>query len=125
MAAKQGRRSEALVVAGIAGIADPHLFLVEKSDDGGNDPVLRQSMTPEVAVDLSPDLGQRRSELGEVAIFPLVAPSPELGMVAILLAAPRIDPGRLEVAVGVRTEPGVGVGGGEPDGVQPVDLGSV
>ena len=47
---------------------------------------------------------------------------PVVGMVAILLAAAGIAARRLEVAVGVLAEPGVDIGRGQRDGVQPVDL---
>src|SRR5918993_309689 len=46
-------------------------------------------------------------------------------MIAILLAPPIVAAGCLEMAVGILAEPGVGIGGGKRDGVQPVDLGAV
>src|SRR3546814_2801884 len=43
-------------------------------------------------------------------------------MISILLAPPVIITNRLDVAFGRRAEPGVLIGGGKADAVQPVDL---
>ena len=53
------------------------------------------------------------------AAVPLLA---EVVVVAVLLAPARIHAGRLQVAVGIRAEPCLLIGGRQADGIQPVDL---
>src|SRR5205085_4309206 len=61
-------------------------------------------------------------ELPAEFIFRRLPPLPEIGMVAILLAALVVIAGRLDVAVRIGAEPGVAIGGRKADAVQPVDL---
>ena len=90
-------------------------------DDAGEHLCPRQRSVAQVLVDPRPDLRQRLAEFEEPGEFLLVGARPEIGMVAILLAALRIDARRLKVAVRILAEPGVGVGWWKPDRVQPVD----
>src|SRR5690606_21342303 len=65
---------------------------------------------------------QHFPELPAALVLRGLLPLPEIGMVAILLAAPVVIADRLDVAVWVRAEPGVAIGRRQPDPVQPVNL---
>ena len=67
-------------------------------------------------------LGSALPNSSRPSIFRGVPLGAEVGVVAILLAAAGIDAGRLEMAVGIGAEPGVGIGRRQADRVQPVDL---
>ena len=98
------------------------MLRVEEVDDRGEHRLAGELAPLEVAFDPPPQPGQGLAELEQAVELRALALFAELRVVAILLAPARIDPGRLEVPVGIGAEPGIGVGRREPDGVQPVDL---
>ena len=122
MAAAQRGRAEALVVAGIFFIADAHMLPVEQPDDRGEDGVASSLRRLRSLSTRRAELGQRVAEFEAAFIFGGVLLGAVIGVIAILLAAARVLAGGLDMAVGILAEPGVGVGGGRRDGVQPVDL---
>ena len=107
MPVAQRRQSEALVVARIGGVADADHRVVEQPDDRGYDALARQLALAQVPVKPLADGGQRARELGQAEILHLVAARRPALMVAVLLAAALVAPGRLQVAVGVSADPDV------------------
>jgi hypothetical protein len=71
---------------------------------------LRQSAQRHVPRQLRPDRRQGARELQHAFVLGALAHFAELGVVLVLLAAARIAPGRLQVAVGTRADPHVGPG---------------
>ena len=122
MARAQGCRPEALVFLCILFVTDANILAVEQADDRGQHRVAAELALLQVFFDPGAELGERLSELAAAVIFGCVLFRPVIGMIAILLAPARVLAGRLDVTVGVLAEPGVGVGGGKCDGIQPVDL---
>ena len=111
-----------LFVLGIFLVADADMLGVEQPDDRGEHGVAAELAPLEVLLDPPPQPRQRLAELEQAFVFRALALGAEIGVVAILLAAARIDAGRLEMAVGVGAEPGLLIGRRQADGVQPVDL---
>ena len=122
MAAAQRGRAEAGVVAGIFLIADADMLLVEQANDRGEHGVAVQFAALEIGFDAAAQLGQRGAEFARAFIFGSVLPGAVIGVIAILLAPARILAGRLDMAVWIGAEPGVGVSRGQSDGVQAVDF---
>src|SRR6185295_14553310 len=120
--AAQGRRAEALVRLGIFLVADADMLGVEQADDGREHRIAAELAPLEISFDPAAQPRQGLAELAQAFVFRAVPLLAIVGMIAILLAPAGIDSSGLEVAVGIRAEPRVLVGGGQADGVQPVDL---
>src|SRR5205085_9185228 len=95
---------------------------VEKANDGRQDRVAVEGALSQVLVDLAAQLRQRLSELEQAVIFGALALRPEVSVVAILLASAGIDPGRLQMPVGIGAKPAVLIRRRKPNRVQPVDF---
>src|SRR5689334_18712053 len=117
VAASQRRRSEALVGFRIFLVADTDMLGVEEPDHGCENRLAREIAPLEVLLDLPAEARQRLSELQQPLVLGALPLRPEVGMVAVLLPTPCIDPGRLHVTIGILAEPGVGVGWRKADRV--------
>ena len=122
VAVAHGGKPVAAIVAGIFLIADPDERDLEEAHDGRQDLLARQPAArlifghARTKPRQCPGKRQHAVELGGVAER---AP---VGVVAILLAALRIAPGRLQVALAVGADPDVGPG--RRDG-QPLEAGDL
>jgi hypothetical protein len=122
MAGAQRGRAEALVGLRVSLVADPQIFIVHQPDDGRRDRVAGEAALAQIRRDPLAQLGQSAAEIGRPVIFRSVAAGSEAEMIAILLPAFLVIADRLNMPVGVRAEPGVAIGRGQGDRVQPVDL---
>ena len=103
-------------------IAHAQLGQIQQADDGGNRAVLAQAALRQVAVQPGAQPGQGAAEVRAAGIFRRLLRGAEIGMIAILLASLVVISRRLDMAKGGRAEPAVAIGGGQGDGVQPVDF---
>lgn len=95
--------------------ADPDRSAVDQPDQGGN----RHILAPDIGlplgleqfIHLAPDPRQPGGKFRELVEFLPIAIEPPLVMIAILLARRGIKSGRLDMAIGFRADPHVGVGG--------------
>ena len=122
VALAQRGRAEALVRLGVALVADADRAEIEQPHDARHHPLARQRAAREVLGDPLAHLGQQPPELGAAVELLGLLPGAELGVVAVLLAPARIDPGGEQVAAVLRAEPGIGIGRRQRDRVEPVDL---
>src|SRR5690606_6845188 len=104
----QGGEPEGAVVAAVGVVADPDERPVEQADRQRDDLLDRQPGPAEVRVDPGAQVGQRATEVAEAVELRLVTHLAPARVVAVLLAAPVVAPGCLEVAVAVPTDPHVG-----------------
>src|SRR5262249_24797279 len=81
-------------------VPDPHPRLVEQADDGGDDLHPREPLAREVRGHAAPDRRQAAAEGREALELVRVAHAAPLRMIAVLLPAACVVPGRLQVAVG-------------------------
>jgi hypothetical protein len=121
VAAEQGGRSEALVLPGVLLIANAQIFGVEQPDDRGEHGLAVERALVEVLLHGAAQPGQSLAELQQAGEFGRLGVRPEIRVVAVLLAAAGVDPGRLQMAVGIGAEPVVGIGRWKTDRIQPVD----
>ena len=98
------------------------MFGVEQPHDRREHAVAVELAALQIRFDALADLGQRLAEFAAAVIFGGVLLGAIIGVIAILLAPARILAGRLDMAVGVLAEPGVDIGGGQGERVEPVDL---
>jgi hypothetical protein len=115
-------RAEALVVARIFLVADADVLDIEQANDRSKDGVAAELAALQILLDPAAQPRQRLAELAQPGKLGAVLLFAEVGMITILLAAPGIDPGRLEVAVRIGAKPSVAIGRRQADRVQPVDL---
>ena len=104
----QGCEAEALVGPGVFAISDPDQRRLEKVDDGGQDFGASEPALGHMAGNRLANARQVPAEGEEPVVFCLVANGLPVLMVAILLSASPVATGRLDVAVGGRTDPDVG-----------------
>ncbi len=81
---------------------------VEQAHHGGHDAVVAQAAFGEVALHRSAQAGEVQPELAQVVELGRLAFVAERVVVAVLLAAPGVAPGGLQVPVGLRRDPHVG-----------------
>ena len=122
VAVAQGGGAEALVRARILFVADADMLGIEQADDRGEDGVAAEFALLEVGFDPLAQFGESGAEVDHRVEFRLVAAGAEIVMIAILLAAAGVDPGGLQMAVGIGAVPGVGIGRGKGDLIEPVNL---
>lgn len=95
--------------------ADPDRGAVDQPDQRRNRHILARLITVlprrEQRVHLAPDPRQRRGKFRQLVKFLPIAIDPPLVMIAILLARRGIETGRLNMAIGLRANPDVGVSG--------------
>ena len=99
--------------------ADSRIF--QQADDAREHLLPRQSGSFEVAVRLFADLRQRLGKGEHAVVLDRVADLAPMRVVAILLAAPRVASGRLQVATRVGTDPDIAPGGRDGEPLDPVD----
>ncbi len=110
MAVAQRGEAEALVVAGIGGIADADEAVVEQPDGGGDHTLIGETAAAQVALDLLAKERQRFGEADESLELGAAAVLRPVGMIAILLAAALVATGRLQVPLPVLADPDIGPG---------------
>src|SRR5579884_2077889 len=118
----QRGRTIALVLLGIFFVADADVLAVEQSHDGGENGFARELAFLQVLFDAAPETRQRLAELEQALVFCVLALGSEVRMIAVLLAAPRIDSRGLQMSVRIRAKPGVFVSRRQADGIEPIDL---
>src|SRR5690606_26148139 len=101
---------EASVVTRILLVADADERDLQQLDDGRQDLLARKARSRHVSLHLGADAGEGTGEGLHAVELRLVAHRPPARMVAILLAAALVAPGRLQMAVRIRTDPHVAVG---------------
>ena len=106
----EGGEAEALVVAGVGGVADADQRGVEQPDDGGDHLLAPEPAAAEIGLDGAAQPRQRAGEVDQVGVFHLVAAGGPAVVVAVLLAAAGVLAGRLQVAVVAGGDPDVGPG---------------
>ncbi|PAV92510.1 hypothetical protein WR25_25235 [Diploscapter pachys] len=122
VALAQRRGAVALVRFGIGFVADAQVTDVEQAHDRGDSAIARQAACGQVRLDAGAQLGQAMAEIGAFFVFRRLLRLAEAGVIAILLAPLLIPADRLDMAIGLGAKPGVAIGGGQADRVQPVDL---
>ena len=115
-------RTETFVLLCILLVADPDMLGIQEAHDGGQHRFAGEIAPLEVLFDPTPEARQRLSEFEQPFVLGAFALFTEQRMVAILLAAASVDPGRLKMTLRIGAEPAVLVSGGKGDGVKPVDL---
>lgn len=104
------RQAEALVLLGVGGVSDPDQSVFQEVDDGRQHLLARQAALAHVGRNALADGGQGLAEIQHTLVLRTVAYFPPALMVAVLLAAPVVAAGRLDVALGVGADPDVGIG---------------
>ena len=128
VAVAQRRQAERAVGAGVFVVADPDQGGVEQPDERRQHrlaPRRGSDRRRQVGLDALPDPRQRRAELEHALELAGIARQPPVGVVAVLLAAARVAPGRLQVAVRSRADPDLLVGRRDRQGADPPQLGGV
>src|SRR5205823_649950 len=108
MAVSQGGQSERAVLFSILLVADADSRLLEEPDDRGQHLLQRHAGPFQIAVGVLADLWQGGGEGQHPVVLDRVADLAPARVIAILLAAPSITPGRLEMAARVGADPDVG-----------------
>src|SRR5206468_4407767 len=110
VAVAERRQSERLVLSRVFLVADANVGRVEEANDRRQHrlaPRPRADGGGEIGGDALPDARQRRPELEHALELVGVLGETPLGVIAVLLAAARVAPRRLDVAVGARADPDV------------------
>ena len=84
--------------------------------------VATEAALAQVRFDGAPQFRQGVRELGQIAVFRLVAAGGPALVIAVLLAAPHIAPGNLHVTVGVRRDPDIRPGRRNDQRLDPVEV---
>src|SRR5579883_415155 len=101
----QRGQAEGTVGAGVLLVADADESGFEQADHGGQHLRPWQPWLRQILFDAGADGRQRLGEGDHSVVFRLIADSPPARVVAILLAAPGIVSGGLQMAIGERTNP--------------------
>ena len=91
-------------------VADADQGVFQQVDDGRQDLFARQAALAHIGRDALADGGQRLAEVEHAFVLRAVAHLAPARMVAVLLAAPVVAAGRLDVAFGVGADPDIGIG---------------
>jgi hypothetical protein len=102
------RQSDRAVLLRVFLVADPDHRLLEQADDRGEHFFARQAALAEVGAGALADLRQRLGEGEQPSVLHLVARVAPPRVIAVLLAAARVAPGRLHVAARIGADPDVG-----------------
>ena len=105
MSVTQRRQAEALVVAGIGGIADTDHRVVEEPDNRGQHPFARETAAPQIRINRGPKPRQRLGKGREARIFDFIAAGQPAFMIAILFAAALVAARSLDMAVRITRNP--------------------
>ena len=122
MTVAQGGEAVGAVLLGVAGVADADQGFVQKVDHGGQDFLAAVFGFGEVLLQGFAQGGQGFAEREQAAVLVLVADLAPAWVIAVLLAAPGVAAGGLEMAVGVGADPDAGVGRGDGQGVDALDF---
>ena len=101
------RDAVGVIVAGILFVADANQRLFQKPDDGREHALAGKASPPQIGRGARTDSWQSPRERTQAAQFRFISDDAPARVIAVLLPAPRITPGRLQVAVGIRTDPHV------------------
>ncbi len=121
----QGGKAVGLVALGVLGIANADEGGIQQADDRSHDLFPAQASPGEILFHALAQLGQGLTEGQHPLVLVGVADLPPAGVIAILLAAASIATGGLQVAVGIRTDPYLGIGRRNGQLVDALDLGLV
>src|SRR5262249_49204822 len=113
---------EALVLLRIFFASDSNVLGVEKAYDGGENGLAGDVTQFQVPFHPSTEAWEAPAEFEQPFVFRCIAPFSELQVVTILFAAPGIHPRRLKMPAGIRAEPGVGIGRGQSNRIEAIDL---
>ena len=122
VAVAQRGQAEALVVARVLLVADADQRGLEQAHDGRQHLLARQAAAAQVGVDARADRRQRAAEREHAVELVRVAHARASAVVAVLLAAAGVAPGRLQVALARRADPDVGPGRRDRQHAQPPQL---
>ena len=95
-------------------VADANMLGVEQPNDRGEDGLARKSVGASGPVRHGGAVAAASCRIRATLHILRCRASHGIGVVAILLAAPRIHAGGLKMAIGIGAEPGVFIGGGSP-----------
>src|SRR5581483_6190527 len=104
VAIAQRGEPERSVLARVLFVADANQAGLEEAHHGGQHLLAGEAGPPEIARDRAADPGQRAAERDHAVILGLVADLAPATVISILLAAPRVPSGGLDVAVRQRTD---------------------
>ncbi len=105
--ATQRGKSERVILARVFFVADSNPADLEQSHDCGQDLFTRQPGQGQIAIDLTPNGRQLFAERQHPVVFGCVTNLAPALVIPMLLPASGISTGRLNVAVGQRTDPNV------------------
>ena len=110
MPVAQRGQPEAAVGPGVFVVADPDQGRLQQAHRGGDDLLLAEGVTAKIGLDLGADRRQGAAEGGHAGELGLVARRPPARVIAVLLAAPGVAAGGLDVAERVSANPDLFVG---------------
>ena len=87
-------RAVGFVLAHIFGVCATRINFLEQADDGGQHFSRGRPSPLHIGRDLAPQLARVVGKLHDMFIFVLIAQFAPLGMITVLLAAPRVEAGR-------------------------------
>ena len=119
MAVAQGGQPEGVVLPPVFGVSDAQEAAVEDSDDGGHHLLARHAVPRQVAADALAQAWQRPPEVEHPAVLGLIPNLAPALVVAVLLAAPGVTSGGLQVPARIGTDPDVGPGRRDGKGQDP------
>src|SRR5581483_2168428 len=105
MTVAQRGQAERAVGLGILAVADPDMRGLEQPHDRGQHLLARQAGPPQIAIDRAPDARQGLGEGDQALELVAVAHRAPGRMVAVLLAAALIAPGRQQMGLRIRADP--------------------
>ena len=105
------REPERPVQAGVLVVAHPDQGQLQEADHRGQDLLAWEAGPPQVGIASLSDGGERPRKPDHPIELRFVAAAAPSRVVAMLLPPPRIAPGGLDMAAGIRADPDVGPGG--------------
>jgi hypothetical protein len=114
------RQADRTVLAGVLFVPDPDQRPLEQLDDCRKHLLARKARLGKIGLRPRTDLGERRRKRDEPPVLHVVANDAPAAVIAVLLAVASITPGRLEVAVGIGTDPDSGPGRRNRERVDPL-----
>jgi hypothetical protein len=120
-----GRQTEGMIVAGVLLVADADQRLLQQLHDGREDFLAWQPRFLQIGAGAAADARKLSRERNEVIVFGFVALFSPTRMVAVLFASARVASRRLNVAVGVGTDPHVRPRRRDHDRSDSLELGAI
>ena len=121
----QGGEPERLVRVCVLGVAHAQERRLEQPHNGCQHPLARESATRQVAGHPPPDARQGAGEVEQTVVLDLVAFAAPLGVIAVLLSAPRVAPGSLQMAAPVERDPDIAPRGRNGQALDPGGVAAV